>query len=80
MTEVEKIIGLFFHSYNSDGEIEWQGQVVGMQAGYLIIEIYDWLVGINITRKVVLLSKAVNWTFYKTSEEMRDAYDLSCGG
>ncbi len=73
---LKTIVGLFFHSYNPDGEIEWQGQVIGTQAGgYLIVTLFDWICGMNLTCKMIPLSLGEQWTFYKTSEEMKSAYD-----
>lgn len=73
---METIVGFFFHSFEPNGEVDWQGQVVGTQeGGYLIVELYEWISGINITRKIVPLSIAEQWTFYKTLNEMRDSYD-----
>ncbi len=73
---LKTIVGLFFHSYKPDGEIEWQGQVIGTQeGGYLIVNLFDWFVGMNITCKMIPLSLGEQWAFYKTSEEMRCAYE-----
>ena len=46
--------GHFFHSYNKDGLVEWQGKVIGNpEPGIYLVQLYEWLVGAESCRKLV---------------------------
>jgi hypothetical protein len=43
---INSMIGLFFHSKNKDGHIEWQGVVIGQpQPGWYLAQLFSWLDG-----------------------------------
>lgn len=81
------LTGKYFHSYATDADghvlVEWQGRILGPahRSLYLyLVETYEWGCGdIHSTFLVPAIDMAAAdpkpWTFYDTSEEMRDAYE-----
>jgi hypothetical protein len=68
--------GHFFHSYNKDGLVEWQGKVIGNpEPGIYLVQLYEWLVGAESCRKLVNIQDMIPWSFYETSEEMNNSYN-----
>ena len=71
------LVGKYFHSFTSQDKLCWQGQIVGMpHPDYVLVELFDWMVGSANGGKLVPLSDvANNWNIYETAEEMRNAGD-----
>lgn len=64
----------FFHSIDRG----WQGRVVGLAHGYLVIRNYDWFVGAEgWGTRLVSFDEVLkgDWRFYSTHEEMREAFE-----
>ena len=71
------LIGKYFHSFNKKtGKLCWQGQIVGMPApDYVLVELFDWMVGSpNGGKLVPLRDVANNWDIYETAEEMNNQF------
>ena len=67
------LIGSYFLS---DAERKWQGVVVAEPAPTVyLVELFGWVLGAPIEQLLVPVSAMLDWTFYDTSEWMRDAYD-----
>ena len=76
----KSIEGKFFHSFNKDGEVEWQGYVMAEQApGYYLVQLFEWFAGTPSTQKVVHIGSMADWEFYGTGDEMNDAYERRTG-
>jgi hypothetical protein len=75
------LIGLCFHSFTTkDGKktVRWQGQVVAaIEPGFYLVEVADWISGMNMTKQVVKLDTMQDWDFYDTAEEMRTVYETT---
>ena len=68
--------GHFFHSYNKDGLVEWQGKVVSNpEPGIYLVQLYEWIVGAESCRKRVNIQDMIQWKFYETAKEMTNSYD-----
>lgn len=69
------LVGLWFHSFNEGGSVNWQGQVERELEGnkYLVMT-YSWLSGEAYKGIVVDWYDMVNWWFYRSSEDMNDMY------
>ena len=71
----------WFHSFNAEREIRWQGQVVGelwsKGERVYMVKTFDWVFGTSATWRLVRLSHMTDegWHFYASAEEMRQAYD-----
>lgn len=66
--------GLWFHS-RKDGKIHWQGCIHrDLLNGFLVVQLFDWLMGDPSVQKVVPFEDALQWDFYPTSRAMRRAW------
>lgn len=66
------IVGSFFHTFDSDQAIQFQGHVLeSLAAGVYFVEFFSWLDGRPTTRSVVRLDAMETWQFYADGDEMR---------
>lgn len=67
--------GHYFHSYNKDGLVEWQGKIISSpEPGIYLVQLYEWIVGAESCRKLVNIQDMITWSFYETAEEMDNTY------
>jgi hypothetical protein len=71
--------GMFFHSFDAGGEIEWQGRILKVNATSVLVELFSWLDGLSTRKQVVPIVSIYGWSYYSTAEEMGIAYDRACG-
>jgi hypothetical protein len=89
MTEVKKttarrpdwstLKGKFFHSFDNEGYVTNQGQIVDLVGEDIAIVLYfEWFTGSPTIHKAVWVSDIVDngWAIYGTDEAMREAYDI----
>lgn len=68
--------GKFFHSFDQDAMVEWQGQVLGPSlGGYYLVQLFSWAMGENSNCALVHFSEMTDWYFYQDQESMRYSYD-----
>lgn len=69
------LIGLFFHTYRTDGALAYQGQVFAVDDDVVLARVYDWITGLNATVKT--FDKEFIYSefcrLYETQEEWRRA-------
>jgi hypothetical protein len=74
-TEFPNPIGKWFHTFNEDGVIVWQGQVLKrVDANTYMVQLYDWLIGAPSDRFTIHAREMANWKFYYSDDDMRDYY------
>jgi hypothetical protein len=70
--EVQKIdgfVGLYFHSFNEDGSLKYQGRVeYQLPDGRLICLMYEWLMGEPNNQDTFTIDQTLGWNFYTTRE------------
>lgn len=73
---VEAFVGDYFLSLKKDETIEWHGQVLASIAGSSMyqIELFSWITGLPIERRIVSLDQMEGWLFYEDEEQLREAY------
>ena len=65
----------WFHTYKEDGDIQYQGHVLDyLPPRLVLVQLFSWLDGRPTCQK--LLEVTTDWSFYKTTEAMHDAWDL----
>ena len=70
------LIGKWFHSFEEDGRVKWQGRIVSAQAeGLFLIQLYSWISGSPHDQKLIHIKDMVSWVFYEDSEDMICAYE-----
>lgn len=69
------IVGKWFHSYDTNGLVMWQGQVISAQPeDHYLVQLFSWLTGLENGSKLVKFSAMAEWTFYNSSEQMQEYY------
>jgi hypothetical protein len=68
--------GKFFHTFDEDGYVEYQGQIVDLVGDDIAIVLYfSWLTGSPTYHKAVWVSDIVDggWALYNTATAWREA-------
>ena len=69
-------VGLWFHSLDSKGDIQWQGQVIKHLGGNRYkVQLYSWIMGEPTTTPAMTFEDLLGCVFYKDSETMIEAGD-----
>jgi hypothetical protein len=70
------LIGKYFHSFQGDGQVKWQGRVVACitDEAYLV-QLSEWLSGEESNLRLVKLEEMLGWDFYQTREDMKETYE-----
>lgn len=69
------LIGKWFHTYEENGMMKWQGQVLSAHTGdKFLVQLYSWFDGYPTDQKLIDIDKMESWTFYDDNELMIDAY------
>lgn len=71
------LVGKFFHSFNEDKTVNWQGKVIGqINDNLFLIECFSWILGEqSYSLEIVELNDMKNWFFYRNPKDMRWVYD-----
>jgi hypothetical protein len=69
------LVGSWFHSFNAEGEVRWQGCVVADLGDYYLVQTYEWFMGDPSFQQLASLSDMADWKFYDTNDEMLDFYE-----
>lgn len=74
MTPVCRLTGHFFLTFDDEGQLQWQGEVIEyLQIGYFLCQLFGGL-GQPTNCVVRHLSQMNDWRFYDGEDEWRDAY------
>lgn len=68
------VVGNWFHSFDAEGELKWQGQIVAREGEMLLVQLYDWMDGEPSRRVLVSPKDIADWHLYRTNREMHIAY------
>lgn len=65
------VVGLYFHVYNSHGNVNRQGRVRGeiLRGMSYLVQWYSWLDGQPTTIQIVAMTEMSQWKFYLTPAE-----------
>jgi hypothetical protein len=72
--------GKFFHTFDEDGYVEYQGQIVDLVGDDIAIVLYfSWLTGSPTYHQAVWVSDIVDggWALYNTTTAWREACDTN---
>lgn len=78
-TDWTTLKGKFFHTFDEDGYVKYQGQIIDLVGEDIAIVLYfEWITGSQTHHQAVWVSDIVDggWALYNTNEAMREAYDL----
>ena len=67
------LVGKFFHTFNEQGQLKWQGLITGEPAsGYFLVQVFEWIVGSPSDKRLIDVSQMVGWTFYDDADDWRE--------
>jgi hypothetical protein len=70
--------GKFFHTFDEEGYVQYQGQIVDLVGDDIAIVLYfDWPTGSPTYHKAVWVSDIIDgrWALYNTATAWREAYE-----
>lgn len=78
------LVGRYFYSFSGisskgkrDTNLRYQGRVIApVNHDYVLVQLYDWLTGSLSDQKIVAISTMVNWNFYKSVEDWKEAFTM----
>ena len=66
----EVLVGLWFLTYNSEANKEFQGQILSkLENNVYLVQLYDWVFGEASTMRLLSLDKLLNADFYTSVKE-----------
>jgi hypothetical protein len=69
-------VGLWFHSLDAEGRIEWQGRIIRrIDATHWAARLHDWFDGLPDRVEIVDTKQMRSFHWYETDDDMRAAYD-----
>jgi hypothetical protein len=72
----DPLLGKWFHAFEEDGSVGWQGQIVAaVKPGLYLAQLYEWMMGTAGRQVLVPVEKMAAWVFYDSSEDMRFEWD-----
>lgn len=70
------LVGKFFHSFNEDGRVNWQGRIKQyIGDNYYLIDTFELITGIDYTTRLIKFEDMINFQFYETNEDMNNTYE-----
>ena|SRR5712664_1796697 len=69
------LIGMWAHSYDEDGDIDQQFQIVRRSGDVYLCKLYSWIDGSPTGCVAVGRNKILGLKLYETCEAMNDAYE-----
>ena len=70
------LVGRFFHSLDSNSQVEWQGYVrAWIEPGWYVVQLFEYAGGEPNIQRVVTIQQMSGWIFYQDGEEMVHSYD-----
>jgi hypothetical protein len=78
-TDWTTLKGKFFHTFDEDGYVKYQGQIVDLVGDEIaIVQYYDWVVGAPNLHKAVWVSDVVDgaWALYGNPESWNEAFEI----
>lgn len=71
--------GQFFHTFDDDGCLEFQGQIIGSpEAGFYLCQLFSAITGEPTRQILTRVNKMARWRFYASAEKWRSAYHALC--
>ena len=68
--------GQFFHTFDDEGCLEFQGQIIGSpEAGLYLCQLFSAITGEPTRQILTRVKEMAGWRFYASAEKWRLAYD-----
>ena len=70
------LVGKWFHSFNDNGFVKWQGRIVSYEDPFYLVETFEWVMGGPDDQKLIKITDMADWVFYDDAEEMNMTYKI----
>ena len=78
--ENKTLVGLYFHTQDKEGKIEWQGVVTKcLSDTQYVVQLFSWWDGMPTIQKIVSFENMEKWDFYASDKTMRWQYAKESG-
>ena len=74
-TSSDGLIGMWAHTFDDDGDIEWQFQIIRRSGDVYICKLYSWTNGCPANCVVIPRNKILSLQLYESSEAMNVAFE-----
>jgi hypothetical protein len=74
-TSSDGLIGMWAHTFDDDGDIEWQFQIIRRSGDVYICKLYSWTNGRPANCVVIPRNKILSLQLYESSEAMNVAFE-----
>jgi len=74
-TSSDGLIGMWAHTFDDDGNIEWQFQIIRRSGDVYICKLYSWTNGRPANYVVIPRNKILGLQLYESSEAMNVAFE-----
>ena len=65
------LVEMYFHSTTSDGNINWQGQVIARpEPGWFLVQTFEMMTGAHSACYLLPIEKMEDWLFYQDGDGM----------
>lgn len=79
-TENKTLVGLWFHTRDEKGIIEWQGLVTKcIHENQYTVQLFSWWDGSPTIQKIIPFENMKEWDFYNSAKAMRWQYAKDSG-
>ena len=65
----------FFHTFNEDGQIKYQGMVLSRGKTHVKVQLFSWLTGMETSQPRFPNEEMETWRFYESESAWRAAGD-----
>lgn len=70
------LVGKWFHSFDDDGDVLWQGQIIAhVDDAYYLVQLHESGGGDKGPQRLTTLAQMTEWQIYEAVEQMREWYD-----
>ncbi len=66
--------GRYFHTFAENTQVQYQGQIMEVADGHVLVLLFDWIHGGESVLKWFSFSAVETWNLYESQEHMRDEY------
>lgn len=78
----DDLVGHFFHTFNDEGRLRFQGQILGsVVPGYYLCQLFSAFTGEPSSRRIRHVAEMAEWALYSSEEQSHSAaQNLQVGG
>jgi hypothetical protein len=69
--------GMWFVTNSTHASFKWQGRILGkVEKEVYAVQLHEWMFGTESVVKLVTLDDILEWDFYHSAEDLREAIEV----